>query len=38
MRLLDKAEKKIYQSLMKTINWKKLKVPVDKNPFGEDDV
>ena len=36
MRLLDKAEKKIYQTLMKTVEWKKIKVPVDKDPFGDD--
>lgn len=36
MRILDKAEREIYESLMKTITWKKIKVPVDKDPFGDD--
>tara|TARA_Y100000590_G_scaffold291938_1_gene328680 strand:+ start:1731 stop:1838 length:108 start_codon:yes stop_codon:yes gene_type:complete len=35
MRVLTKSEKKVYEALMKNIKWKKIKVPVTKNPFGE---
>ena len=34
MRVLTKKEKDIYISLMKTVEWIKLDVPVKKNPFG----
>ncbi len=37
MRLLDKEEKLRYIEIMKSIEWKRLKVPVKKNPFGNDD-
>jgi hypothetical protein len=35
MRVLTKEEKKIYNALMKSVEWKKIKVPVTKNPFGD---
>ena len=28
--------KEIYEAVMKTIKWKRLKVPVKKNPFSDD--
>ena len=34
MRVLIDSEKEIYNNLMKNIKWKKIKVPVTKNPFG----
>lgn len=36
MKVLDKKEKEIYENIVKNIVWKKIKVPVDKDPFGDD--
>lgn len=36
MRVLTKDERAVYDSLMQTIKWKKLKVPVTKNPFVDE--
>ena len=31
------SEKEAYELVMKTIKWKRINVPVKKNPFGDDD-
>ena len=35
MRVLTKDERAVYNLLMLTVKWKKVKVPVKKNPFKE---